>query len=77
VITNFGVLEAAWSDVNVPGLAYSKRLLIYGSDQVADAVARSSREFTALVGLPFLRMFEYGGNQAVFWLRLAAIEAAS
>lgn len=68
-ITNFGVLEAAWVDISVPGLQFTNRLLTYGSDDVARAVKRSSRDFSALIGLPLLRMFEYGGDATDFWLR--------
>jgi hypothetical protein len=69
-ITNFGVLEAAWADIRVPRLQFTERMLIYTNDDVISAIERSSRDFSALIGLPFLRRFEYGGNATDFWLRL-------
>jgi hypothetical protein len=67
--TNFGLLDSGWAEVRVPELRFAREILVYGSDHVVDVLARSSRKFTALLGLPFLRMFEYGGDERDFWLR--------
>jgi hypothetical protein len=67
--TNYGMLDAGWTEIRVPELQFSERLLTYGSDEIVSAVERSSPNFSALIGLPFLRMFEYGGNATEFWLR--------
>jgi hypothetical protein len=53
----------------MPELALTNQILGYGSDQVLQAVQRDSADFAGLAGLPFLRMVEYGGDAASFWLR--------
>ena len=75
--TNFGILDAGWAEVRMPDLQFSREILVYGSDHVADVLARSAQVFDALVGLPFLRMFEYGGNDREFWLRPGATGGAA
>ena len=39
------------------------------SSQVAAIVAKSHPDFAGLVGLPILRLGEYGGNASEFWFR--------
>jgi hypothetical protein len=37
-----------------------------------NVVKRSDPEFGGLVGLPLLRMLEYGGDAGWFWIRSSA-----
>jgi hypothetical protein len=69
VETNFGVLTAGRVRIAIPELNFSGQVLGYGSDSVRDSVQLSSTDFQGLVGLPLLRMMEYGGDSDWFWLR--------
>jgi hypothetical protein len=53
----------------MPELGVNDLVLGYGGDQLADACRVNHPDFAGLVGLPFLRLFEYGGNDHSFWLR--------
>jgi hypothetical protein len=68
--SNFGPLSGAWLEVFMPELSLNTQILSYGSDQVVQAVQRDSLDFAGLVGLPLLRLVEYGGNATSFWLRI-------
>jgi hypothetical protein len=41
----------------------------FGSDEAAAAATRSHPDFVGLVGLPALRLAEYGGDSDTFWIR--------
>ncbi|HZZ82757.1 MAG TPA: hypothetical protein VFE62_29935 [Gemmataceae bacterium] len=41
----------------------------YLSEEAAEAVRVDHPEFAGLIGLPLLRMMEYGGNSEEFWVR--------
>lgn len=67
--TNFGAMDGAWLRVQIPGLEFDETVLGYGSDAVFHAAQASHSDFVGLVGLPLLRMLEYGGNNTEFWVR--------
>jgi hypothetical protein len=67
--SNFGPLAGGWLRVSIPELALDAKMLGYANDSVVKVVRRSSPEFAGLVGLPFLRMVEYGGDSGCFWIR--------
>jgi hypothetical protein len=67
--SNFGPLDAGWLRVAIPELAFDVKTLGYANDSVVNVVKRSAPEFAGLVGLPLLRMAEYGGNGGSFWIR--------
>ena len=67
--TNFGPLDGGWLRVQIPELDFDGTVLAYGSDAVVRAAQESHPDFTALAGLPLLRRFEYGGDNASFWIR--------
>lgn len=67
--SNFGPLEGGWLRIAMPELAFDVRTLGYANDSVVNAVQRSDPEFAGLVGLPLLRMVEYGGDGGWFWVR--------
>jgi hypothetical protein len=66
--SNFGPLTGGWLELNMPELGLGKQIRGFGSDLVMQAVQRDSSDFSGLVGLPFLRMVAYGGNDHLFWL---------
>jgi hypothetical protein len=67
--SNFGTLEGAWFRVLVPELQFDEIVLGYANNTVVNVVQRSDHDFAGLVGLPLLRMMEYGGNEIEFWIR--------
>jgi hypothetical protein len=68
VNTNFGYLDSGWIEINMPELGLANQILGYGNDTVWQAVQRDSADFAGLVGLPLLRMLEYGGDNSSFWV---------
>jgi hypothetical protein len=66
--TNFGHLTGGWLELNMPELGLTNQIRAFGSDQVFQAVQADSPDFVGLVGLPLLRLVEYGGNGNSFWL---------
>jgi hypothetical protein len=69
--SNFGQLTGGWLAVAMPELGLTKPVLGFGSDQVLEAVQAANSDFAGLVGLPLLRMLEYGGDGEAFWVRNA------
>lgn len=69
--SNFGDLAGGWLRVDMPEMEGETMVLGYGSDQVLQAVQSDSASFAGLVGLPLLRLMEYGGDGSSFWLRRA------
>ena len=67
--TNFGAMAGAWLKLAMPEFAVTGRVAGFGSDQVLRAVQSDSPDFSGIVGLPLLRMFEYGGDEDAFWIR--------
>ncbi|MGD0899607.1 MAG: hypothetical protein ABR915_17390 [Thermoguttaceae bacterium] len=70
--SNFGPLEGGWVRIAIPELGFDVKTLGYANDSVVDVVKRSDPGFGGLVGLPLLRMFEYGGDDGRFWVRSSA-----
>lgn len=73
VNTNFGQLSGAWLELAMPELNLTTRLRGFGSDHVLQAVQTDSSDFAGLIGLPLLRMLEYGGDASAFWVRSRAM----
>jgi hypothetical protein len=67
--TNFGLAEGSWVWVEIPELGFRKKMIAYGLDQIVAAAKQSHPDFEGSVGLPFLREFEYGGDENEFWIR--------
>jgi hypothetical protein len=67
--TNFGLLQGGWVQLSMPELGLAQAILGYASDAVAAASAASHADFKGLVGLPLLRLLEYGGDADWFWVR--------
>lgn len=75
--SNFGPLEGGWLRIAIPELAFDAKTLGYANDSVVNVVKRSHPGFAGLVGLPFLRMVEYGGDRGWFWIRSTAEPSSS
>jgi hypothetical protein len=67
--TNFGQLSGGWLELAMPELNLTNQLHGFGSDHILQAVQSDSPDFAGLVGLPLLRLVEYGGDSATFWVR--------
>ena len=75
--STYGALIGGWVDVFIKELGLNARVLAYGNDPLVQEVKVDSTDFAGLVGLPFLRMMEYGGNIDWFWIRLAQASGTS
>jgi len=71
--SNFGLLAGGWIRVVIGDLSLDAKVLAYASDNVVAAAKESHRDFSGLIGLPLLRMVEYGGNADWFWMRQTQI----
>lgn len=69
--SNFGTLDGGWVRVIIPETNLDLMLVGFGSNTVAATVQQYSPDFVGLLGLPVLRMMEYGGDQYWFWIRPA------
>jgi hypothetical protein len=72
LFSNFGDLQGGWLRVVIPEVGLNQRVIGYASDTAVEAAERSDLEFAGLVGLPLLRLLEYGGNAEEFWIRPAS-----
>jgi len=70
-ISNFGELQGGWLRLNMPELGLDHFVPGYASDDVVVSTQASSSDFQGLAGLPMLRLLEFGGNAAAFWVRRA------
>src|SRR6266542_5151978 len=68
VTTNFGRMNGGWVRVMIPDVGFDEEVLGYASDRVVNTAQRDSPDFEGLVGLPLLRMLEYGGDADWFWI---------
>jgi hypothetical protein len=67
--SNFGLLLGGWLRLYNPELGLVEFVRGYGSENAAKLAAQSHPDFVGLVGLPILRLTEYGGNGNEFWIR--------
>jgi hypothetical protein len=67
--TNFGPMLGGWVRLHTTELGLVEFVQAYASDSVADAVAHDHPDYQGLVGLPVLRLAEFGGNADEFWIR--------
>ena len=68
IISNFGLLQDEWFQIAMPELGVEGLMVGFLSEEAADAVRLDYPEFAGLVGLPFLRLLDYGGNRDEFWV---------
>ncbi len=69
VTANFGPMNGGWVRLYTPELQLVEFVLAYGNADIAAHVANDHPDFVGMVGLPVLRMLEYGGNYDSFWIR--------
>ena len=67
--SNFGSLEGGWLRLAIPELSFDVKTLCYANDSVVTVVKRSNPNSAGLIGLPLLRMLEYGGDRGWLWIR--------
>ena len=67
--TNFGPMRGGWIRLYSRDLGLVEFIEAFGNDRAAAAATRSHPDFVGLVGLPVLRLAEYGGNSEEFWIR--------
>ena len=70
--SNFGPLQGGWLQLAMPELGLDQCIPAYASDAVAAAAKASHVAFEGLIGLPLLRLPEYGGDANGFWVRRAS-----
>jgi hypothetical protein len=68
--SNLGELVGGWLRLYNPELdGFVEFIVGYGNARAAEIAARSHTDFVGVVGLPLLRLGEYGGNADAFWFR--------
>lgn len=67
--TNFGPMRGGWVRLYSRDLGLVEFVEAFGSDRAADTATRSHPDFAGIVGLPILRLAEYGGDTNDFWVR--------
>jgi hypothetical protein len=72
VTANFGPMASGWVRLHAPELGLVEFVMGYGSTQLASAVHNDHPDFAGLVGLPVLRLAEYGGDANGFWIRTSS-----
>jgi len=60
--TNFGPMQGGWLQLAMPELGLVQPIRGYGSDAVLTTAKASHVDFEGLIGLPLLRLVEYGGD---------------
>ena len=67
--TNFGRMASGWVHLYMPDFGISELVKAYSNRSVGRDLAAEHPDFAGLVGLPVLRLGEYGGNATDFWFR--------
>jgi hypothetical protein len=62
-------LEGAWFRFAMPEFGLAQRVFANASDNVVAATTINHPDFEGLAGLPLLRLLNYGGDTAEFWVR--------
>jgi hypothetical protein len=75
--SNLGTLSGGWVRLYNPELGLVESVIAFGNARGAELAARSDPDFVGLIGLPLLRLGEYGGNATDFWFRYPPTPAAS
>jgi hypothetical protein len=68
-MTNFGNLQGGWLRLAMPEFGLSQDVEGFASDVILATAKNNSPDFEGLLGLPLLRLLEYGGDADWFWLR--------
>ncbi len=67
--TNFGRMTCGWLHVYMPEMSMVELMRGYANRRIGESLAEENPDFAGLVGLPVLRLGEYGGNATDFWFR--------
>ena len=70
--TNFGVMDGGWLQIFHPDSGFVELVRGYSNGSAAGFASASHPDFAGIVGLPILRLGEYGGNASEFWFRYPA-----
>lgn len=65
----WGFMEGGWLQLDMPACGLVEQVHGYANNILGAAVAADDPNFMGLVGLPLLRLGEYGGNATDFWFR--------
>ena len=65
----WGFTVGGWFQLYMPESGLVELVQGYGNDLIATAAADEHPDLHGLVGLPVLRLGEYGGNATDFWFR--------
>jgi hypothetical protein len=68
VTANFGDMTGGCVRLFTPGLGLVEFITAFGSNELARHVRNDHPDFAGLVGLPILRLAEYGGDADTFWI---------
>jgi hypothetical protein len=77
VVSTFGPMTSGWVRLSMPDFGIDQDILCYGSPTIEAAAATDDPSFQGLVGLPVLRLAEYGGNATDFWFRYPPTSAST
>ena len=67
--SNFGFMSTGWIQLYMPEMGLVELINGCGSKEVGEIVSDDHQAFVGLVGLPILRLGEFGGNATEFWFR--------
>lgn len=67
--SSWGFMLGGWLDIDMSACGLVQRVHGYSNYNLSVGVAASDPNFMGLVGLPILRLAEYGGNATDFWFR--------
>lgn len=65
----WGFMEGGWLQLDMPACGLIQLVHGYANNIIGASVAADDPNFMGLVGLPVLRLGEYGGNATDFWFR--------
>ncbi len=65
----YGMMHGGWLQLYMPASGLVELIRGYGNDILATGVAEEDSNFMGLIGMPVLRLGEYGGNATDFWFR--------
>jgi hypothetical protein len=67
--TNFGRAVGGWVMLSIPEIGLERAVLAFATDELLAVIREISPDLAGQVGMRFLRMVEYGGNDHEFWVR--------
>ena len=71
--SSWGFMHGGWLQLDMPACGLVQQVLGYANDMIGAGVAADDPNFMGLVGLPVLRLGQYGGDATDFWFRYPPI----